>query len=46
MTPREFLGGIAFHMRAIEASTELASMLGMPMQFTLDVKVVEVDEDE
>ena len=46
MTPREFLGGIAFHMRAIEASTELASMFGMPMQFSLDVKVVEVDEEE
>ena len=46
MTPREFLGGVAFHMRAIEASTELASMFGMPMQFTLDVKVVEVDEEE
>lgn len=46
MTPREFLGGIAFHMRAIEASTELASMFGMPMQFTLDVKVVELDEEE
>tara|TARA_R100000995_G_C3458994_1_gene112095 strand:- start:199 stop:465 length:267 start_codon:yes stop_codon:yes gene_type:complete len=44
MTPREFLGGVAFHMRAVEYSMELASMFGAPQPYTLDVTVIEVEE--
>ena len=46
MTPREFLGGLAFHLQAIEASTQLASLMGDGNQFSLQVKVVEIDGEE